>query len=252
MADLYNLDRHHDYSSCFDYHGLDFTTTAMPTNSANPFEQGQHFIDIFSSYGCPRSNNAITPFSNDLSDLRNAIDALSPESYTATYMGMKWGAALLDPASRPVVDAMIADKELSSEFAGWPHAWNDPSVRKITVVMSDGQNTRLNEVKDDVYNGQTPDYWNKNSPGRAKIAVVDSEKTGEGDVILKDICDQAKVGVNSTVYTIGFELGGQPTAAAALLDCASSPTTNYLVDGVDITTAFQNIADEIVNLKLTN
>ena len=118
--------------------------------------------------------------------------------------------------------------------------------------MSDGQNTRLNEVEDAVYNGQTPDYWNTNSPGSAKISIIDSESTGEGDVILKDICDQAKIGVNSTVYTIGFELAGQPTAAAALLDCSSSPTTNYLVDGVDITTAFQNIADEIVNLKLTN
>ena len=58
--------------------------------------------------------------------------------------------------------------------------------------------------------------------------------------------------MNSTVYTIGFELDGQPKAKTALGDCASSLSTFYLVDGVDISTAFQNIADEIVNLKLIN
>ncbi len=52
--------------------------------------------------------------------------------------------------------------------------------------------------------------------------------------------------------TIGFELAGQPKAEAALKDCASAPSTFYLVNGVEISTAFKNIADEIVNLKLTN
>ena len=41
-------------------------------------------------------------------------------------------------------------------------------------------------------------------------------------------------------------------AEAALGDCASSPATFYLVNGVEISTAFQNIADEIVNLRLMN
>jgi hypothetical protein len=198
-------------------------------------------------------NNAITPFSNDPTKLKNAIDALSPETWTATYMGMKWGAALLDPTSRPVVDAMIANGSLSQDFAGWPNAWNDTSTRKITVLMSDGQNTKLNEIVDDIYNQHSPDYWNLNAPGSGeKIAVIDSEVTGEGDVILKTICDQAMIGANSTIYTIGFELAGQPIAAAALEDCSSSLSTHYLVEGVEISTAFQNIADEIVNLKLVN
>jgi hypothetical protein len=237
MADLYNLDRFHDFSSCFDFHGLDFTTTAMPTNPSTPYEQGQHFSENVGvgNYGCPKVNNAITPFSNDPTTLKNAIDALSPETWTATYMGMKWGAALLDPTSRPVVDAMIANNELSVDFAGWPHAWNDTAVRKITVLMSDGQNTKLNEIV-----------------GGTKVAIIDNEIRGDGDPILADICAAAKIGVNSTIYTIGFELAGQPLATAALANCASSLSTHYLVEGVEISTAFQNIADEIVNLKLVN
>ncbi len=166
---------------------------------------------------------------------------------------MKWGQHLLDTSSRPLVDAMIANGDLSADFAGWPHAWNETAVRKITIVMSDGQNTRLHEIDDDIYDNNPPDWWNSNNPpSGSKIRVIDNVATGEGDVLLGQICDQAKLGLNATVYTIGFELAGQAAAQAALEDCSSSLTTHYLVEGVDITTAFQNIADEIVNLKLTN
>jgi len=258
MADQYNLKRLHTYSSCFDYRDLNFGSTAMPTKPATAYRQGQHFIETGAGgstklYGCPLLKNAITPYSNSLTQLSAAIDALAPESFTATYMGVKWGAALLDPTSRPVVDAMIAAGTLPKSFAGWPHSWTDGSVRKITVVMSDGQNTQLNAIYDSVYAKQTVTYWNSNAPRSGeKYSIIDNDKTGQGDVVMKKICDQAKVGTNSTVYTIGFELAGQPKAEAALKDCASAPSTFYLVNGVEISTAFKNIADEIVNLKLTN
>jgi hypothetical protein len=236
MADQYNFDRVHNSSSCFDYHGLDFDTTAMPTNSLNPFEQGQHFSEYGGNNGCPQANNEITALSNDRSELKNAIDALEDETWTATYVGMKWGAAMLDPTSRPIVNARIASGNLPSEFAGWPLAWGDPGVLKVTVLMSDGQNTRLNEIS---------------RYGR-KYRVIDNERRGDGDPILANICAAAKTGANSVVYTIGFELAGQPTAIAALNSCRTNPTTSYLVDGIDLTAAFANIADDIVNLKLNN
>ena len=253
MADQYNIDRHHDFSSCIDYHEMDFDTVTLDMNPATPYTQGQHFRENNNDFGCPKVFNAIKPFSNDAQALKDAIDGLAPESWTATYFGMKWGQHLLDVSARPLVDWMIADGRLSSDFAGWPHAWNDPQARKITVVMSDGQNTRLNEIVDDTYDDHSPAWWHVNNPpSGAKVSIIDSESTGEGDVILKQICDQAKVGENATVYTIGFELQGQPVAQAALEDCSSSLSTHYLVEGVEITTAFQNIADEIVNLKLTH
>lgn len=255
MADVYNLNRHHDYSSCFDFHSITFDTTAMPTSPATAYTQGQHFRENVGSgnFGCPKANNAITPFSDNLANLKTAIDSLATETWTATYMGMKWGSALLDPSSRNVVDAMIANGDLSSDFAGWPHGWSDPNVRKIVVLMSDGKNTKLNEIHDSDYYEHTPSYWNTHNPtGSEKYSVINSAATGQGDVILKQICDATKTASNVTVYTIGFELADEPVATAALEDCTSSLSTHYLVDGVEISTAFQNIADEIVNLKLTN
>jgi hypothetical protein len=255
MADLYNLNRTHDYSSCFDYHSINFGTTTMPTNPATAYDQGQHFRENVGSgnFGCPKINNIITPFSNNPTALKAAIEALSPETWTATYMGMKWGTHLLDPSSRPVVSALIASNTLPGTFAGWPHAWDDTSARKITVLMSDGQNTRLNEIVDAVYVQETPEYWNSNNPGSGeKISIINSEATGEGDVILDQICTQAKLSETATVYTVGFELGDQPIARAALEACSSALSTHYLVEGSEIQTAFQNIAGEIVDLKLIN
>ena len=119
--------------------------------------------------------------------------------------------------------------------------------------MSDGQNTRLNEIDYNLYNQYAPDYLNAKNPSSGqKISIINSEATGEGDVILKQICDQAKLGDNATVYTIGFELADQPVARAALEDCSSALSTHYLVERAALTTAFQNIADEIANLKLIN
>jgi Flp pilus assembly protein TadG len=234
MADQYNFNRVHNVSSCFDFHGLDFLTTAMPLNPGTPYQQGQDFSEWSGNRGCPQVNNAITAFSNNANDLKNAIDALQDETWTATYMGMKWGAAMLDPSSRPIISAKIASGELPDTFAGWPLAWNDPSVLKVTVLMSDGQNTRLNEI---------------NGKGK-KYAVIDNDS--RGDPILADICAAAKTGANSIIYTIGFELAGQATAIAALNSCRTNPSTSYLVDGLDLSAAFANIADDIVNLKLIN
>lgn len=267
MADLYNLNRHHDYSSCFDYHSIDFSTTAMPMTPPTAYVQGQHFRSNVGSgnFGCPKANNAITPYSNDVNTLKAAIDGLSPETWTATYMGMKWGSALLDPSSRDIVTSMINAGTLPSDFAGWPLAWNDPGVRKITILMSDGQNTELNEINDDDYDDHSPAWWNSNNPpSGTKVHVIDNDATittdpdgvdrGDGDRVLKEICDAAKAdpASNATIYTIGFELEGEDVAIAALEGCSSSLSTHYLVDGVEISTAFQNIADEIVNLKLTH
>jgi Flp pilus assembly protein TadG len=266
MADLYNLNRFHDFSSCFDFDSLDFTTTAMPTSPAVWYDQHQHFKERYSSrypvfpsgtYSCPKSVNTITPFSNDLTALKNAVDTLGTESWTAMYMGMKWGAALLDPSSRPVIDSMIDSGALAENFAGWPHGWNDTTVRKITVLMSDGANTKLHEIHDGesspTYTDYSVDWWDQNYPPSGyKYEVVDDESTGVGDDHLKSICDRAKIGANSTVYTVGFEVSGNADARAALRDCASSPSTYYLAEGDALLTAFKNIANEIVNLKLVN
>ena len=252
VSDLYSMDRKHGYGNCIDFKDFNFNATNLPVLPSVAYRQQQHFRTSGSTRGCPRSTNAATFYSNDVGELSDAIDALTTENWTAMYMGMKWGAALVDPSARPIVAEKINRGELDAEFAGWPHSWDDPSVNKVVVLMSDGRNTILQAVNEAVYNQHTLDWWNDASWASMKSLLTTKIAYGQGDLLLKDVCDAVKTGSNAVVYTVGFEITSSVPAQKALKDCASSLSTYYLVEGVEISTAFQNIADEITNLKLTN
>ncbi len=274
MVAHYNFQRDHNYSTCFDYRDLDFTDPALPLQPTEKYRQSQQYIEGNSKgrrvYGCPHTNNAITAFSNNIDELETAIDALTVEYWTASYMGMKWGAAMLDPSSRAIVDERIAANELPASFAGFPHSWDDDEANKFVVLMTDGVNTNLNKIKEEIYEAKrdpdTPgdeaaDYYHENAPGSDKYTELG--RNG-GNALLQDICSSIKSQPKRPIiYTIGFELNdGSSDAAIAteeLKKCAKNPSpdadkpysTHFEVEGVEISAAFKVIAEEIIQLKLS-
>ena len=115
--------------------------------------------------------------------------------------------------------------------------------------MSDGRNTYLREVPDETYAAQPVDYW------AAEYRESDIEVRAwpaDGDTMLAQTCAALKQNPNVVVYTIGFEVNDNASAQQALLGCATNVSTYYLVEGVEISAAFKNIADEVVKLKLVN
>jgi hypothetical protein len=82
--------------------------------------------------------------------------------------------------------------------------------------------------------------WN----GVADDRYVNSEK----DARLDKICTAAK-DQGIIIFTIGFEVTND--SADVLESCASSPSHFYRVQGLEITTAFQSIANAIGKLRLT-
>ena len=87
------------------------------------------------------------PFSGDRSALKNYIDGLFAAGNTSIDVGMKWGAALLDPSLQPVVDGMIAANKLPAAFSERPYAYDNTESLKIIVVMTDGANTTEYRLK---------------------------------------------------------------------------------------------------------
>ena len=288
MAAAYNVNRHHGYANCVNFSGSDYRGIGISTSASLP--QSQHFYDSWSTqtywsheivgyrwvrtrWGwrqqpiynyvqrtvstgntrlCPQATNQILPYSNSNSALKSAIDALDYEGWTAAYTGMKWGAAMLDPDARPVVTSLISTGAVSNDMAGWPADYTDTNVRKVIILMTDGRNTRQYRVTPAGYNSQAPAHWNSNVVPPAFIEYeVDNESDGLGDDYLHDICQAVKAQPNTIIYTIGFELASSPEAAAVLQDCASSLSTHYMVEGVDIGLAFSNIAANIAKLRLT-
>jgi hypothetical protein len=113
----------------------------------------------------------ILPFSLDAEALKEQIDNLSARGNTSIDIGVKWGAALLDPSSRDAIDELATlwtaddttgelfvndDGEYEATdrqavdpgFIGRPVDYSDDVTLKVLVVMTDGQNTTEYRVKD--------------------------------------------------------------------------------------------------------
>ena len=153
MMDSYNYSRWHNYSNCVDFNPGDYTTTQL--SPLTPLTQTQHFAPEWianrDSNWCPWSDVSIVPFSNSLPDLTTAISNLRATGQTAGQIGMKWGVALLDESSQPLVTSLIAQSEVDSVFAGRPAAADDKDTLKFVIMMTDGANTPQYNVKDDMY-----------------------------------------------------------------------------------------------------
>lgn len=156
----------HNYSYCFEFQEADFNTTEM--RQVTSYTQGQSWRpngtdDDFR--WCPRTANQILPFSNDPIELAGAINSLTGELYTSTWMGAKWGAALLDPSLQPVVSGLINTvvggvPVVHPDFEGAPADWNDDSVVKYLVIMTDGDNTQHRWMTHNQFNHENTQEWN--------------------------------------------------------------------------------------------
>ncbi|MDA7426092.1 TadE/TadG family type IV pilus assembly protein [Thalassococcus lentus] len=154
LPNYFNLQNLHDFSHCAVFDDSEFSTTAItPTQE---LEQLGQFDPISSSQTageaeyswCNRGNDgAIMAVSSDADALKARIDTFEAWGNTAIDVGVKWGAALLDPAARPAISAMAYDGLVSQDNAARPANFNDQATLKYLVVMTDGQNTWQYDLK---------------------------------------------------------------------------------------------------------
>ena len=133
--------RAHTASSCTVLDARDFDGTGLPVHST---EQVPHFMvwpidrPTMDFGWCPSDASSIRYFSNDAAALRSFIDGMRLHDGTGTQVGMKYGLALLDPASNGAARALNAAGLASDLASDRPLAWNAPDLRKYIVLMTDG------------------------------------------------------------------------------------------------------------------
>lgn len=131
----------------------------------------------------------ILPFSKDLTALTDQLDAMKSRGSTSLDIAAKWGVALLDPASRPVINHLstLWDSDGNAEdrqsvdpgFSQRPVDWNHESTQKVMLIITDGQNVAEHKVKaefrtDDAANPSHVWY----NPGENNVSFI--EKTSAG------------------------------------------------------------------------
>lgn len=275
----------HNASYCVEMPDAEFKDTAL--NTSLTYDQVQHFqwnfgastwwANVVDDTVCPQEEDfeAITAFSQNKADLKEQINAFTPRAGTSIFLGAKWGAALLDPSTRGIVQGLIANGEADSAFSGRPADFQqldsttdleqtniptkDRTIKHL-IVMSDGENDRSHRIQSPFYDTESfwqlwadNNFWwflNNQVPSHMYDDMYFEKYTAEqGDVLTNDICTTAKNDSGIVVWGVGFEVNDH--GAGVLENCASSPAHFFRVEGSDISKAFAAIASQIHQLRLT-
>ena len=191
LVDQLRLTNEHNYSRCVNFSASDFASAGI--DPAGVLERTMHFDPWSTSDGrdddpamnlVPRpvcEDNAAREmilFQNDATILKTYIENLSARGNTSIDIGMKWGAAMLDPKMRPTINALAAAKWVPAPFSDRPKAYSDPDTLKVIVLMTDGQNTSQYYIEDDHRRNDSEVYWN---PLDEVYSMYDSNGTADPD-----------------------------------------------------------------------
>ncbi len=165
LLHYFNASDEHDYSSCVTFDSNDFKKASItPTETLERtahFDASNRSWNVYdSNVVCsPKSNREITPWSMDADYLTGRIEAMTAGGWTSIELGTKWGAALLDPASRPILNAMVEAELVDEKLKNQPFEYDRPNAMKVLVVMSDGENTSQFDIKDPYREGLSPVFY---------------------------------------------------------------------------------------------
>lgn len=144
IYDALSVQETHQLSSCLVFDDDDYNDTALVTDTAAstnislvPMRQAIYTSRYgdFDNLNQPwrscytEDGYRIMQFSTSESDLHTKIDSMIADGNTTGSLGVKWGAALLDPTFRDVTNTTV------------PVDYTEPDTMKVIVMMGDGQNT---------------------------------------------------------------------------------------------------------------
>lgn len=149
----------HSYSTCVRFDDSDFETVVI--DETTPLERLSHFMEGRNSFRKPTMNRRfcdenraeIMVHGTDISDLSDHIRSMRASGWTGIDNGVKWGAALLDPAMRDVVAEMIDDGVVAERAENRPNDYAPTETIKVLVVMTDGANTIQRDLRRQYKNG---------------------------------------------------------------------------------------------------
>lgn len=181
LVDELSVSYGHGYSYCIDFSSSQRRVPEISTSTS--YDQLGHFDYRTSSYYDVGGNMTLKrPFcqtddygeilmhSVSYSDLETAINSLEADGWTAIDLGLKWGAALIDPSTRPITNTLEAANVLHESVQDRPvdYTPDDPNATstaantvKVIVLMTDGANTRQYDLETWAKSGLSPVWYSE-------------------------------------------------------------------------------------------
>ena len=219
--------------------GLNAYTDAAPTSGARVGRSYTDTSPASSGNACPTA--AITPLSSSRADLKAEINDLAASGSTAGQIGLAWGWYLVSPS-------------FSSLWTGTstPAAYDPKKTLKVVILMTDGEfNTPFCQ-----------DAIAKNAgtgSGGASSHINCNATNGDAFSQSVSLCNGMR-NQGVIVYTVGFNLGAEPSRGGAGIDsaievletCATNQTTHFhnANSGAALKDAFKAIGRDITRLRI--
>lgn len=163
VLSYFNRNSPHEHSHCLNFDGSDFETTSV--SLTDYYDQTLHFDPWTDEYdGFEVGNTPPYPvcgneaalvqgremmvWSTNKGDLQTYIANLEADGSTSTDIGVKWGAALLDPSMQPVLTGMTNSGSVDNALDGRPFNYETSDALKVLVVMTDGEHTSQSYMDD--------------------------------------------------------------------------------------------------------
>ncbi|MEP5780868.1 MAG: hypothetical protein ABJL18_09940 [Hyphomicrobiales bacterium] len=209
------------------------TDVRIRTTDVTQFLNNDGDLVDTSEDSCP--DTAVRPLTNDRQALIDDINSFNPSGFTSGHIGVEWGLNLLSENWQGFWSSVDADSS--------PADYNTPNVRKVLVVMTDGE-----------FNTQYLDNPARN-PSQGRI---------QSEAATRAFCDlgkSAQRGIEIYAISLGrqVEANNPDTPANILLqDCASDDAPGDLVSHFqtagslnDLRNAFTSIVEQSVSPRLT-
>lgn len=194
-----------------------------------------HAASPMASTTNPCMTPTITPLSADKTTLHAQVAALTAGGSTGGHIGIAWGWYLVSPNFGSLWPAASA-----------PAPYGEDHLFKIVILMTDGEynSSYCNGVisQDSTSgSGSSNDHMNCNAPN------------GHAYVQSAALCTAMKAdGKDVIVYTVGFDVVNSVNAQNLVSQCATDGEHAYYPNtGAELKTAFQLIAQEISQLRLS-
>ena len=165
-------------ASVFTTSGMNVTTPLSEMAYADTFSTTtQSTSYVAASSGAPSFGrayclkgtfNQILLPTKDATKLHAKINGLTAGGYTSIMYGMRWGLELLDPSAQTIFTHLVAGGYMAANMAGHPSAYADTETLKVIVLMTDGENTLHEQIRDDHKDGLSP-IWKSTADGYYSI-----------------------------------------------------------------------------------
>lgn len=225
-----------DGGNCIEYRPEDASEDLIPLESRPQLPDFWKWND--GNPWCPPDSTAMLLNSSNPTKIKNRIDDMELSDGTGMDIGAIWGLKALSPKWRG---------QLGGDNSDRPANFNDAKTLKFMILMTDGDITAqyrpIDYRKGDTKgsrNQQTmlPKGWTSTSPN-----------TNSAYGYFKRVCNDLRTN-GVTVFTIGFKIPANGNAEEMLQYCATNIGNYYLVDNLDIGSAFDSIHRAISQLRI--